>query len=140
MLFPYYPAAPHPYRFELHKEMHFSAAHFIPHPDAGDCRRVHGHTYVVDLTVAGDELDDAGFLVNFQDLKRLVHDRFDHRLLNDCPDLARRMPTTETLAETVCRIVQEYLDSRPNRPRVVQVIVRETPTSYVVYRPLQKNG
>ena len=31
--------------------------------------RTHGHTYFVNITIAGDELDHNGFLVNFADLK-----------------------------------------------------------------------
>lgn len=64
-----YPQAQHPYSFELNKDMHISAAHFIPRESAGACSRVHGHTYTVNITVAGDELDDSGFLVNFSVLK-----------------------------------------------------------------------
>ena len=30
-----------------------------------------------------DELDHNGFLVNFADLKKLIHNQFDHHLLND---------------------------------------------------------
>ena len=31
--------------------------------------RTHGHTYFVNLTIAGDKLDHNGFLINFSDLK-----------------------------------------------------------------------
>lgn len=69
--------------------MHISAAHFIPRESAGACSRVHGHTYTVNITVAGDELDDSGFLVNFSVLKKLVHGNYDHTLLNDHEDFLR---------------------------------------------------
>ena len=65
-----YPQANHPYQYELNKDMQFSAAHFIPHDDAGKCRKIHGHTYFVNITVAGDELDSSGFLINFQVIKK----------------------------------------------------------------------
>lgn len=135
-----YPAPAHGCRYELNKDMHFAAAHFIPAEEAGKCSRVHGHTYFANLTIAGDELDDCGFLVNFAVLKQLVHDRFDHGLLNDDTELfdgkdGSRFPTTEVVARTVCELVQQHLDTRPNRPRCIQVFLRETPTSYVIYRP-----
>ena len=75
-----YPSVTHPYQFELNKDFNFSAAHYIPCEDAGICIRTHGHTYFVNLTIAGDSLDHNGFLVNFSDLKKLVHDQFDHYL------------------------------------------------------------
>ncbi len=129
-----YPQVAHNYRFELNKDMNFSSAHYIPHPDAGACGRVHGHTYFLNLTIAGNTLDDAGFLVNFSTLKQLIHGRFDHQLLNDLPDINHIMPSTEKLAEYIHEVVQNYLSSLPNQAVCLQVFLRETPTSYVIYR------
>ncbi|BBP88827.1 hypothetical protein BsIDN1_24450 [Bacillus safensis] len=70
MLSQIYPQTDHPFSFELNKDMHVSAAHFIPREDAGACSRVHGHTYTINITIAGDELDESGFLVNFSTLKK----------------------------------------------------------------------
>ena len=136
-MFTYYPSTPHPYKYELHKDMNFSAAHFIPKDEAGKCKRVHGHTYFVNLTIVGNELDDCGFLIDFKTLKDIVHGRYDHTLLNDHPEFKDDLfPTTEIVAETIYKTVAEHLATRVNQPKCVQVIVRETPTSYVVYRPV----
>lgn len=140
MMFQTYPSVPHSYRYELNKDMQFAAAHYVPSEEAGKCRFVHGHTYFANLTIAGNELDDNGFLVNFAELKALIHDRFDHTLLNDNTNYfdnadPKRFPTTENVARTMHEIVQSYLNQRPNRPVCLQVFLRETPTSYVVYRP-----
>ena len=64
-----YPSVTHPYQFELNKDFNFSVAHYIPFEEAGKCIRTHGHTYYVNLTIAGNTLDKCGFLVNFRDLK-----------------------------------------------------------------------
>lgn len=140
MLHQIYPSVTHPYLYELNKDMQFAAAHYVPSEEAGKCRRVHGHTYFVNITVAGDRLDASGFLVNFAEIKRLVHDRFDHALLNEDAEWfgdesPERFPTTEIVARAIAEIVQRRLDGTANKPVVVQVFVRETPTSYVVYRP-----
>jgi len=140
MLHQLYPSVPHPFCYELNKDMQFAAAHYVPAEEAGKCRNMHGHTYFANITIAGDTLDSAGFLVNFSILKRLIHDRFDHSVLNadtvsfsdSRPD---RFPTTEVVARTICEIVQDYLDRTENRPRCLQVYLRETPTSYCLYRP-----
>ncbi|MCD1259731.1 6-pyruvoyl tetrahydropterin synthase family protein [Paenibacillus athensensis] len=135
-----YPSVSHAYSYELNKDLQFAAAHYVPSEAAGKCQRVHGHTYFANITVAGDELDECGFLVNFSLIKKLVHDRFDHTLLNDDNESfdssdPNRFPTTEVVARTIAEIVQKQLDTQPNRPTCVQVFLRETPTSYVVYRP-----
>ncbi|SFL52898.1 6-carboxytetrahydropterin synthase QueD [Salibacterium qingdaonense] len=141
MIHQFYPQVPHTYRYELNKDMQLAAAHFIPAAAAGKCANIHGHTYVINVTIAGDELDDTGFLVDFKMIKELVHDRFDHSLFNDddafadTPDSdSETFPTTEVVARTIWQSIQKELDTRFNQPRCLQVIVRETPTSYVVYR------
>ncbi|MBM7648500.1 6-pyruvoyltetrahydropterin/6-carboxytetrahydropterin synthase [Bacillus ectoiniformans] len=136
-----YPAPLHAYSYELNKDLHFAAAHYVPSDDAGACRNLHGHTYYANITVVGNQLNQSGFLVNFQDIKRLIHKRFDHTLLNDDALFSNedsfRFPTTEVAARTIWEVIQEYLDGLENQPKCVQVFLRETPTSYVVYRPQQ---
>ncbi|MDN6206218.1 MAG: 6-carboxytetrahydropterin synthase QueD, partial [Staphylococcus simulans] len=39
MLQQIYPTVAHPYAFELNKDFHFAAAHYIPCEDAGKCVR-----------------------------------------------------------------------------------------------------
>jgi 6-pyruvoyltetrahydropterin/6-carboxytetrahydropterin synthase len=135
-----YPSIPHDYRYELNKDMQFASAHFVPGNGAGHCNFMHGHTYFLNLTVVGDELDENGFLVDFSLLKKLIHGRLDHSVLNEHPalfgdDHPSRYPTTENVARIMCELVQEQLDLKPNKPKCLQVFLRETPTSYVVYRP-----
>lgn len=141
MLQQFYPQPKaHDFKYELNKDMHFAAAHFVPHESAGKCQDTHGHTYFVNITVAGNKLNDAGFLVNFQDIKKAVHNRYDHTLLNDHPDFDSAngfgvMPTTETVAEQIHENVQDILNVARNGVQCLQVIVRETPSSYVIFRP-----
>ncbi|MDQ0298753.1 6-pyruvoyltetrahydropterin/6-carboxytetrahydropterin synthase [Salibacterium salarium] len=141
MIHQFYPQVPHEYRYELNKDMQLAAAHFIPASTAGKCANVHGHTYVINVTIAGDHLNETGFLVDFKTIKNIVHDRFDHSLLNedeafgDTPQNdSDTFPTTEVVARTIWQLIQRELDECVNKPRCLQVLVRETPTSYVVYR------
>ncbi|WP_100399712.1 6-carboxytetrahydropterin synthase QueD [Bacillus sp. FJAT-44742] len=144
MLHQSYPQVNHQFRYELNKDMHMAAAHFIPNEQAGKCQDIHGHTYVINVTIAGDSLDESGFLVNFQLLKEIVHKRYDHTLLNDHDEYAsqedsNQFPTTEVVARVIWERIQKELDQHLNHPRCLQVFVRETPTSYVVYRPKEED-
>lgn len=134
-----YPTPDHHYEFELNKDMHFAAAHHIPHVDAGSCQNVHGHTYFANITIGGDQLDDSGFLINFQHIKKLIHKRFDHSLINEddmfTSNSGMEFPTTEVMAKVMWEIIQSHLDTLPHQPKCLQVFLRETPTSYVIYRP-----
>lgn len=141
MIQQFYPAPNHRKLYELNKDFSFAAAHRIPDERAGKCANVHGHNYKVNLTIVGNELDELGFLANFGTLKKIVHDRYDHTLMNDHPefnseDESYMFPTTEIVARQIWEIVQNYLNTeQPNRPECVQVIVRETETSYVIFKP-----
>lgn len=137
-----YPQVPHNFEYELNKDMNFAAAHFVPHEDAGACQYMHGHTYFVNITVGGDHLDDQGFLTNFGTLKKLVHGRYDHKVMNDAKEFtgkfqgsSKEFPTTENVARTIAEIVQDHLNEENNDAICLQVFVRETPTSYISYRP-----
>lgn len=130
-----YPVAPHDFEFELNKDLHFSAAHYIDDDRAGKCKNVHGHNYVANITIVGDTLDEIGFLVNFSKLKQVITKEFDHTLLNNHPQFQHVPPTTETVARTVHTMVSEFLKEQPNTVYCLQVFLRETPTSYAVYRP-----
>ncbi|WP_018923624.1 6-carboxytetrahydropterin synthase QueD [Salsuginibacillus kocurii] len=143
MLQQFYPQVPHNFRYELNKDMHLAAAHFIPDERAGVCQNVHGHTYFINVTLAGDELDETGFLINFKELKEIIHKRYDHTILNDHEEFQvddeEPLPTTEVVAKSIWNEVDKQLAKRSNRPYCLQLIVRETPTSYVVYRPKEED-
>ncbi|MEY4183330.1 MAG: 6-carboxytetrahydropterin synthase QueD [Planctomycetota bacterium] len=117
-------------RIRLAKSFSFEAAHFLPSfPEGHKCRRMHGHSFRVDIVVEGP-LDPArGYLVDYGDIKRAVaplHDELDHRLLNDLPGLAN--PTSEMLAVWVWDRLHPVL------PMLAEVIVHETCTSRCEYR------
>lgn len=129
-----YPQVNHNYAFELNKDINFSAAHFIPNEKAGVCSRVHGHTYFANVTIGGNELDETGFLVNFRDIKSIINDTFDHRLMNDLEAFQNTPPSTENVAKLIFEKIEAHLDTLSHGPKVLQVYLRETPTSYVLYR------
>ncbi|MBK9327838.1 MAG: 6-carboxytetrahydropterin synthase [Sphingobacteriales bacterium] len=71
------------------KIFHFEMAHAI-HGYDGPCKHIHGHSYVLEVTVTAHSDDNAylketGFIVDFKDLKKIVSDtivhRYDHKLV-----------------------------------------------------------
>ena len=116
-------------RVTLAKSFTFEAAHYLPcFPDGHKCRRMHGHSFKVEVVVEG-EMDPAkGYLVDYGDIKKAispVHDALDHRCLNEVPGLEN--PTAEMLAKWV------WDRLKPTLPMLAQVIVCETCTSRCVY-------
>ena len=83
----------------------FEAAHRLPW-HSGRCRNLHGHSYRLDVTVGGP-LDQYGVVIDFDELKNVVHaaviDRWDHSDLNEVME----NPTAELLAHRAWELLTE---------------------------------
>ncbi len=119
--------------YALTVRCHFDAAHAL-HGYQGECRELHGHTWDVEVTVEGAELDDVGIVYDFKRLKedlRAVLDRFDHGYLNEIQPFDEVNPTAEHLARVVFGELEGVVGAGV---RVVEVAVWESPIAKIVYR------
>lgn len=119
--------------YELSVKSHFDAAHALRgYP--GECRNLHGHTWDVEATVAGEDLDEIEIVYDFKRLKEdlnSVLERYDHAFLNDVEPFDELSPTAENLA----RIVYDELAQKVgSEVRVIQIAVWESPVARIVYR------
>jgi 6-pyruvoyltetrahydropterin/6-carboxytetrahydropterin synthase len=122
--------------FEITIEESFAAGHALRNY-RGKCENVHGHNYRCQVTVEGEQLDNIGLLVDFVELKRVVHsvlDRMDHQWLNDWPPFDKLNPSAENMAKFIYDEVLSGLGTRPG-VRIAWVKLWETDTSSAVYRP-----
>ncbi|MBL7760016.1 MAG: 6-carboxytetrahydropterin synthase [Sediminibacterium sp.] len=88
---------------QVTKIFRFETAHAI-HGYNGHCRNIHGHSYVLHVTV-GTEISDQeylpkpGFVIDFKDLKKMVNEiivnQFDHHLILS-EDFLAEHPNTGT--------------------------------------------
>ncbi len=89
----------------IYKEFTFEAGHFLPSAPAGHPNaRLHGHSFVVRVTVEGEPDPETGLIVHFEDLAAELaglKDKLDHRLLNEVRGL--EIPTLERIAAWVWR-------------------------------------
>lgn len=90
----------------------FEAAHSLE-GYAGDCARLHGHSYRLEVTVKGPVQAD-GMVIDFAVLKRLVEEsiikRVNHRYLNE---IVAFVPTCENLLLWFWGILVEGLKPYP---------------------------
>ena len=114
---------------EIFKEFTIEAAHWLPRvPEGHKCRRLHGHSFRIEVHAAGPVDPELGWVVDFAELKaafRPVEDALDHRCLNEVSGLDN--PTSENLARWIWERMQLLL------PALSKVVVRETCTSGCVY-------
>jgi 6-pyruvoyltetrahydropterin/6-carboxytetrahydropterin synthase len=121
--------------FEVTIEATFAAGHALRNYH-GKCENVHGHNYRCQVTLEGAELDEVGLLVDFVELKRVVHgvvDRLDHQWLNEFPPFDVLNPSAENMARYIYQQVAEGLKV-PDGVRIALVKLWETDTAHATYR------
>lgn len=126
--------------FELRVRSSFAAAHRL-NDYVDKCSRLHGHTWEVEVVVAGPELNNAGMLVDFSRIKkdlRQVLDGLDHGYLNDLPpfaDFDRALnPTAENIARHIFVELKGLLAGCEPHAALSSVTVWESPTAAATYR------
>ncbi len=114
----------------LTRRFRFEAAHRLPNlPEGHKCRRLHGHSFHVELEIRGPIGEDTGWFMDYGDIKAAfspIFDQLDHRYLNEIPGLEN--PTSENLAVWIWERLQGSLDG------LQAVAVMETETTRAVYR------
>jgi len=91
----------------------FSAAHSL-RGYQGDCERLHGHNYRVEVVVASATLDQVGIVMDFRDLKaalKSVLDEMDHHYLNDLAIFQDCNPSAELIARHIYARLKGMLPS-----------------------------
>ena len=111
----------------------FASAHTLrDYP--GDCRRMHGHNWKLEVEVVTNRLDDTGMGVDFSVIKnaaRTLAKTLDHYYLNDIPPFDKINPTAENIAAYFFNGLSQTL----NQPhlRVSAVTLWETDRACVRY-------
>jgi len=115
---------------EIFRRFSFEAAHLLPNlPDDHKCRRLHGHSFAVEVHVAGPLRAPEDWVMDFAEVEAAfapLHAELDHRYLNEIAGLGN--PTSEVLARWIWRRLA------PALPGLAKVVVHETCTAGCVYR------
>ncbi len=115
---------------EIFKIFTIEAAHHLPNvPEAHKCRRLHGHSFKIEVRVRGQVAHHSGWVQDFSELADAfdpLYRQLDHSYLNEIPGLEN--PTSENLAKWVWQRLQ------PSLPMLAEITVQETCTSGCRYR------
>jgi 6-pyruvoyltetrahydropterin/6-carboxytetrahydropterin synthase len=115
---------------ELYKAFTIEAAHLLPNlPEGHKCRRLHGHSFRIEIHVDGMVDKKLGWVMDFADISQHIKPLFeqlDHRYLNEIPGLEN--PTSENLAIWIWQRL------KPELPQLSSVVVQETCTSGCIYK------
>lgn len=116
--------------YRLRTKTDFDAAHYLENYE-GKCANLHGHLWVVEVFVTGEELDIAGMVMDFGVIKvalKEIIEKLDHSCLNDIKEIGN--PTCENVA----KYIYEFMNPRiPKEGTLEKVRVWETPRSWCEY-------
>ncbi|HET9182133.1 MAG TPA: 6-carboxytetrahydropterin synthase QueD [Candidatus Angelobacter sp.] len=122
--------------YEVTVEDSFAAGHYL-RDYRGKCENPHGHNYKVRVTLRGAELDKAGLLLDFKDLKEVmkhVIERLDHQMLNDIEPFTMLNPSAENIAKYFYDQANRQLKTLTNgRVGIKDVTIWETDTTTARY-------
>ncbi len=119
--------------YEQSYQFAFEAAHDLAESVKGQgdhpYARIHGHSFIVTLTLRAAALSPEGWIMDYADLRKVcdgVRDRLDHRLLNTVAGLER--PTLENAAAWI------FKAAAPTAPALWRVeVARPTLSERVAY-------
>ena len=109
----------------------------------GDDVKVHGHNYVLDVTLTGPIDQASGFIYDFQDLKLIVNNnvisKLDHSLIQkDISWFEGKQPSTENLVLFIWESIAPHIHEPA---KLHKIKLRETPTIFTeYYGPEENNG
>jgi len=109
------------YRVAVRRQ--FVAQHYLIGGDWGAENRPHSHVYVVELELAGAQLDEHNFLVDIVEIERQLDAAvayFRDRTLNDLPEFGGSNPSVELFS----RIMAERLSAAIGAPNITQLTAR----------------
>ena len=122
--------------FEVTVEDTFAAGHYLRNYK-GKCENPHGHNYKIRVTLAGKELDKAGLLLDFKELREVMKhtiERLDHQMINEVEPFKVLNPSAENLAKYFYDEATGKLNNvTSGRVKVKNVTVFETDTTTATY-------
>lgn len=113
----------------IFKAFQIEAAHYLPNvPENHKCKRMHGHSFHVEIHVSGEVGEMSGWIIDFAAITKSfqsIYSQLDHRCLNEIEGLEN--PTSENLAVWIWQRLKPVL------PQLTKIVVQETPSSGCIY-------
>ena len=106
--------------YYISKRLEVAGCHHLALDYESPCQRMHGHNWIITVYCKAKELDEDGMVVDFTEVKRLVHGVLDHQDLNS---ILPFNPTAENIARWICDRV----------PHCYKVVVQESSNNIATY-------
>lgn len=135
--------------YTIRKEFKFEAAHVLNTSESKECRRIHGHSYRVEVFLSRMDLNSDGMVEDFKMVKEAfkpVIDELDHALVvkesaystafknrNEKVIIFGKNPTAENMAEFIYDFANKEILS--DEVFIDSIRVHETDSGYAEFKP-----
>jgi len=119
--------------YELKVITDFAAAHQLRN-FRGECEKLHGHNWRIEVILSGNRLNEAGLLIDFKDVKTAANnilEDLDHSYLNDLPQFKNENPSSENIAAYLFQRLSSELNN--SHLKVTKVTAWESDSACASY-------
>lgn len=135
--------------YTVTKKLTFEAAHKLNLPYDSPCNNLHGHSYIAELTIGAEELNDCGFVIDFTEMKviqKFLDANWDHatilaqhddskyklmEVVNKYFEIDCKNASAEIMCEFIVELVTRTLDC--THFKFIKVRIHETAKNYAEY-------
>ena len=124
--------------FSLTVRRHFMIAHSLPREAFGPAQALHGATFVAEVSFRRRTLNEDAIVLDIGAAGTMIEEvlaGLNYRNLDEHPDFAGKLSTTEALAEYIAQSVAAKLKDDPDGGQLtgIDVTLRENPDAWATY-------
>ena len=124
--------------FSLTVRRHFMIAHSLPREAFGPAQGLHGATFVAEVSFRRRTLNEDAIVLDIGAAGTMIEEvlgGLNYRNLDEHPDFAGKLSTTEALAEYIAQSVADKLkdDDDGGQLAGIDVTLRENPDAWATY-------
>lgn len=96
-------------------ERDFIAQHYLIGGDWGEENKLHSHHYILSLELAGASLDEHNYLVDIEDINRIMDSqvsKYRDKTLNDFPEFIGTNPSLEYFSRILCEALSGLINGK----------------------------
>ncbi len=119
--------------YELKIVTHMAAAHQLREYE-GQCEKLHGHNWKIEVCLTGTELGEDGLLIDFRRVKEAaaaILEKLDHTFLNEVEPFRSINPSSENIARYIYQFLSRDLNDQ--KVAVSKVTAWESETACATY-------
>ena len=132
--------------FEITQSFKFDCAHYLTgHEGRPEYERIHGHSFVCEVTLGGTRIPGHDWVVDCSVFKAALDEVagiLDHQVLNDIDGLGT--PTMENMTEWIAAHLFGWLRTRASQDQKLEItsvkLMRPTIDQACTYRPTRKDA